>query len=155
MSALVLGSGLIKRTQGESRDEAHDSRVVHTGLGTRIRQTGGEIITSTAACQVAGRPYGRLRSFQEDSMISPSLIEIWNGQGDTHASFGRLLIGRSDDEHVVVLFLQLVVNSPDVGGPEPVVVGQHDVEVCLDGHGGQGQAGEKGGDRLHCLFKAT
>lgn len=85
-------------------------------------------------------------------IISPSLIEIgWNGWGNTHASLARLLIGRPDDEHVVVLFLQLVVNSSDVGGPEPVVVGQHDVEVCLDGDGGQGQAGEDGGDRLHRL----
>jgi hypothetical protein len=57
-------------------------------------------------------------------MISPSLIEIsWNGWGDTYASLAGLLIGRPDDKHVVVLFLQLVVNSSDVGGTEPVVVG--------------------------------
>ena len=143
-------------TWNERRDEAHNSRVVHTGLGTRIRQTGGEIITSTAACQVTGRPYGGLRSFQEDLMISPSLIEIsWNGWGDTYASLAGLLIGRPDDKDVVVLFLQLIVNSPDVGRAEAVVVGQHDVEVCLDGDGRESKAGEEGGDRLHRWGRAV
>ena len=132
-------------TRNERRDGAHDSRVVDAGLGTRIRQTGGEIITPTAACQVAGRPYGGLGSFvpkRFNECVSSRLNEIDRNSRDTHASLAGLLIGRPDEKDVVVLFFQLVVNSPDVGGSEPIVVGQHDVEVCLNGDGRQSQAGE-------------